>query len=298
MAEAPVDSEARTHRAPPAEGLRTAAGVGATMKNGSMADAASYIRKIWEARYFWTHLALSDLRTRWRRSFLGALWSVIQPLAMTALLTIVFSRIFHADVSRYAPYIFTGMITWEFVGGTVSGGALAFVQADAYIKQTRHPLAIYTLRTALTNIFVFAFASVGLVVWVLLVMPENLGWSWLAALAIFPLLLMIGWSVATFLAYFATRFRDVPHALGLVLQALWFISPVYFEADVFRKAGLGSLVDDNPIYHLLQIVRAPLLAGEWPTTTNFTFAFAIPVIFGLLACLAGRRLERRVIFYL
>ncbi len=60
------------------------------------AGAIDYARKIWQARYFWTHLALSDLRTRWRRSFLGALWSLIQPLAMTALLTIVFSRIFQA----------------------------------------------------------------------------------------------------------------------------------------------------------------------------------------------------------
>jgi lipopolysaccharide transport system permease protein len=257
-----------------------------------------YLRKVWQARYFWTHLALSDLRTRWRRSFLGALWSIVQPLAMTVLLTVVFSRIFNADVSRYAPYIFTGMITWEFVGATVSGGALAFVQADAYIKQTRHPLAIYTLRTALTNLCVFAFASVGLILWVLFAMPGNFGWPWLAALLMFPLLLITGWSIATFLAYFATRFRDVPHALGLLLQALWFISPVYFEADVFRKAGLGVLVDDNPIYHLLQIVRAPLLAGEWPTPTNLLFALAVPAVFGALAWRVGRTMEQRVIFYL
>jgi lipopolysaccharide transport system permease protein len=257
-----------------------------------------YLAKVWAARYFWTHLALSDLRTRWRRSFLGALWSLLQPLAMTALLAIVFSRIFQSDLGAYAPYIFSGLIAWEFVASSVSGGSLAFVQADAYIKQTRHPLAIYTLRTALTNLLVFAFAAVGLVAWVLLAMPHNFGWPWLAAALIFPLLLASGWSIATLLAYFATRFRDIPHALGLVLQALWFVSPVYFEADVFRKAGLGALVDDNPIYHLLQIVRAPLLAGEWPTAVNFGFAVAIPATFGLLAWWAGRTMERRVIFYL
>jgi len=257
-----------------------------------------YLRKIWQARYFWTHLALSDLRTRWRRSFLGALWSLIQPLAMTALLTLVFARIFKTDMLRYAPYIFSGMITWDFVAATVSSGSLAFVQADAYIKQTRHPLAIYTLRTALTNLCVFAFASVGLVIWVLIAMPGNFGWSWLSALLIYPLLLTTGWTIATCLAFFATRFRDIPHALGLLLQALWFVSPVYFEADVFHKAGLAALVDYNPIYHLLQIVRAPLLSGQWPTLTNLLFALAVPAVFGLLAWGLGRALERRVIFYL
>jgi lipopolysaccharide transport system permease protein len=201
-------------------------------------------------------------------------------------------------VLRYAPYIFSGMITWDFVGATLSGGSLAFVQADAYIKQTRHPLAIYTLRTALTNLCVFSFASVGLVVWVLLVMPENFGWPWLAALLVYPLLLMTGWVLATFLAYFATRFRDIPHALGLLLQALWFVSPVYFEPKVFRDAGLSALVDWNPIFHLLQIVRAPLLAGQWPTAENFAFALALAALFAFLAWRAGRRLERRMIFYL
>jgi lipopolysaccharide transport system permease protein len=258
----------------------------------------SYVADVWRARYFWSHLALSDLRTRWRRSFFGALWSIIQPLGMTILLTAVFGRIFGSDVTKYAPYIFSGMITWEFVVSTVTGGSLAFVQADAYIRQTRRPLAIYTLRTALTNVIVFAFASTGLVLWSLVAMPEHFGWPWLAALAIFPVLLVSGWAVATFLAYFATRFRDIPHALGLVMQALWFVSPVYFEADVFRKAGLTALVDWNPIYHLLEIVRAPLLRGEWPSAANIGWSAGLAVAFGVLAWLAGRRLERKVIFYL
>lgn len=258
----------------------------------------SYLADVWQARYFWSHLAAADLRTRWRRSFLGAFWSILQPLGMTALLTAVFGRIFGADMLKYAPYIFSGMIVWEYVVATVNAGSLAFVQADAYIRQTRRPLAIYTLRTALTNLYVFAFASIGLVAWALVATPSNFGWPWLAALAIYPLLLGAGWGVATFLAYFATRFRDIPHALGLVMQALWFVSPVYFEPDVFRKAGLGALVDDNPVYHLLEIVRAPLLRGEWPTAANAAWSAGLVAAFALLAWLAGRRLERKVIFYL
>jgi lipopolysaccharide transport system permease protein len=258
----------------------------------------SYLMRVWDARYFWVHLALADLRMRWRRSFLGALWSLLQPMGMTVLLTLVFGRIFGADIVRYAPFIYSGMITWEFVSSTVSGGSLAFVQADAYIRQTRHPLAIYTLRTALSNLAVFSFASAGLLLWALATTPGNFGWSWLAALTIYPLLLLIGWAVATLLAYFATRFRDIPHALGLILQAIWFVSPVYFEPEIFRKAGLSPLVDWNPVYHLLQIVRAPLLEGRWPAPENYAWAIGLAAGFGVLAWLAGRRLERGVIFYL
>src|SRR5262249_55158483 len=112
---------------------------------------ASYFARIWSSRFFWTHLALSDLRSRWRRSYLGALWCVLQPLGMTALIAFVLGRLLKTTVLDYAPYILSGIIFWEFISATALAGALAFVQNEPYIKQCRQPLAIYTLRTVLAN---------------------------------------------------------------------------------------------------------------------------------------------------
>jgi lipopolysaccharide transport system permease protein len=259
---------------------------------------SSYFRNIWRARYFWCHLALSDLRSRWRRSFFGILWSIIQPLGMTLLLAVVFSRLFHSDISTYAPYILSGIIVWDFLVANVTGGALSFVQADAYIKQYRHPLAIYTLRTVLSSLMVLMLASVALYGWAAVVLPKNIGWPWLATLAIFPVLALIAWPLATLLAYAGTRFRDLPHATGLVMQALWFVSPVYFQPDMFRRGGLDALIEYNPIYHVLQIVRAPLVEGKWPSAADYGFSLAAALLFAILAWLVGRRAERKVILYL
>ena len=259
---------------------------------------AEYLTNIWNSRYFWVHLAMADLRSKWRRSFFGILWSIIQPLGLTVLLAVVFGRIFRTDIARYAPYILSGIIVWDYIAATATGGSLAFVQADAYIKQTRLPLAIYTLRTALSNLIVLMMASLGLICWVLIVLPENFGWSWFAALLIFPVIALICWPMATCLAYFATRFRDIPHALGLLLQALWFVSPVYFDVQIFRNSGLEALIDYNPLYHLLQVIRAPLLQGQWPTAENFVWCAAAILGMAVLAWLVGRRAEEKVIFYL
>lgn len=217
---------------------------------------------------------------------------------MTALLSVVFSKMFNTEITQLAPYILSGMIIWEFVIASAVGGSLAFIQADAYIKQCTHPLAIYTLRTVFTNIMVLSMASLSLVAWVLIVMPQNFGWSWLAALAIFPVLFFIAWPMATILAYIATRFRDLPHALTLILQAMWFVSPIYFEAKLFRDGGIAWLIEYNPIYHMLEIVRAPLLHGLWPTFENFAFSFVTIFILTALAILVGRNAEKKIIFYL
>lgn len=253
---------------------------------------------IWQARYFWSHLALSDLRSRWRRSFLGVLWSMLQPLGLSLLLAAVFGRLLQTDIVAYVPYILSGILVWDYLVTNVTGGSLAFVQADAYIRQCRHPLAIYPLRSALSSMMVLMLSSLTLYAWSAAALPQHVGASWLAALTLYPVLLVIGWPLATLLAYIATRFRDLPHALGLVMQALWFISPVYFEAGLFRRGGLDMLVDCNPIYHILQIVRAPLLEGAWPTSTNYAYALGTATVFILLAWMVGQRAERKVIFYL
>jgi lipopolysaccharide transport system permease protein len=108
----------------------------------------------------------------------------------------------------------------------------------------------------------------------------------------------MAWPLATCLAYVAARFRDLPHALGLILQAMYFVSPIYFEAKLFRNGGLGALVDYNPIYHLLEIVRAPLLRGAWPSAENFAYCLGTIAALLLLAWLVGRKAEKKVIFYL
>ena len=265
---------------------------------GGYHTITGYFAGIWSSRYFWTHLAMSDLRSKWRRSFLGIFWSILQPLGLTALLAVVFGKIFKTDIVTYAPYILSGVIVWEYVSTTTVGGSLSLIQADAYIKQFRHPLAIYPLRTALANLIVLMMASLSLFAWTLVVLPGNFGWCWLAALSLYPIMVLICWPLATILAYAGTVFRDLPHALGLILQAFWFVSPIYFDAKVFRAGGLDALVDYNPIYHILQIVRAPLLQGQWPTVENYAYCAVTFALMSILAWQIGRRVEDKMIFYL
>jgi lipopolysaccharide transport system permease protein len=257
----------------------------------------SYIERIYSARYFWLYLSLSDLNQKYRRSYLGIVWAVIQPLGMTALLTLVLGNLFGQSMADYAPFIFSGLIAWEYISNAVVGGCNAFSFSQYYIRQCTHPYAIYTLRHALTGFMNFSLAFIGLVLWVLIWKPSNFGLSWIVLPISFCLFLLVNWLAATVCAFISTWFHDFSQAVTLLLQTLWFISPVTLKPEMFRSGNMSLLVDYNPIYHILQLFRAPLLTGKFPLAENFAFSFGFLLfLFVLLSILVSRK-EKSLIFY-
>jgi len=266
--------------------------------DGAASMPRDYARRIWATRYFWTHLVAADLRAKYRRSSLGILWAVIHPLALTGLLSLVMSRVFGSPIVEYAPFIFSGLILWEFVIGIVMTGCNAFINSEGYIRQFPHPLVIYSLRSTLSALVNLSLGIAGLLVWVAFWRPENL----LAAVPLLPVALAcyfaIGWPIATLAAFFGTRYRDLPQFLVIALQAIWYLSPVFFEPKLFRNAGIGWLVDWNPVYYLLNLMRAPFLDGALPSPTTWMWFFGCLAFVALWALLVVRKSERSLIFYL
>ena len=120
---------------------------------------SQYMAAIWKCRYFWLSLVQMDLRSRYRRSLLGLGWSLLHPIAMTAVLCLVFPRIFlKVDVRTYAPMVLVGLCFWSFVTSTTLLGSQCLFQGERYIRQFPAPMAIYPLRIVLGSSFHFAMA--------------------------------------------------------------------------------------------------------------------------------------------
>ena len=127
-----------------------------------------YFRAIWQCRYFWLSLVKMDLRTRYRRSLLGIGWSLLNPIAMTAIFCVVFSQAFGGgDVGRYGAYVLAGLSCWQFLTASCLQGCQCFYRGESYIRQYPAPLAIYPLRIALGCMlhFVLALVVCALVLW-------------------------------------------------------------------------------------------------------------------------------------
>src|SRR5215207_9536845 len=111
----------------------------------------NYLASVWDCRYFWLNLVKMDLRTRYRRSVLGLGWSLLNPIAMTIILCVVFSKVLmpNGGARDYAPYLLAGLATWNYILTATIQGCQCLYQGEPYIRQHPAPMAIYPLRTAL-----------------------------------------------------------------------------------------------------------------------------------------------------
>lgn len=258
----------------------------------------SYLQNVWAARYFWVHLSLADIRTKYRRSSLGIAWAVIQPFMMTLLLTFVMGNFFHTDMTEYAPFIFSGIITWEFVVNSSIIGCSSFINAEGYIKQFKHPLIIYTIRSVIPCIINFFYALIGLIIWVLLWKPANAGLSWLSLPFTFVLLFLFALPLSTINAFIGTKFRDFSQLLVIMLQIVYYISPIFFLPKLFVSAHLDFLIRYNPVAHLLNLVRNPLLHGTFPSFDDYFYTIVASLILWLWSWVMIKNNEENIIFYI
>jgi ABC-type polysaccharide/polyol phosphate export permease len=258
----------------------------------------SYVADIWRCRYFWISLVKMDLRTRYRRSVLGMGWSLLHPIAMTTILCTVFHKVFHVNVSEYAPFLLAGLACWNYLVTATLQGCQCLFQGESYIRQYPAPLAIYPLRTALGGTVHFLVA---------LVVVLALAWSFkgfgnlLSLLSLVPtlgLLFVFVWSVALLAGFANVYFQDTQHLCEVGFQILFYATPVMYPASMLRDNHLSWLVTYNPLVALLELIRQPILEGRVPELATFAAATATVLVTATTAGLMLIRLQRRLIFHL
>jgi lipopolysaccharide transport system permease protein len=258
-----------------------------------------YARKLYETRYFWLHLAQADLKSRFRRSKLGILWSMANPLFLTILMAVIFGTIFDSPLNEYAPYILSGLVVWDVIVASFVGGSNASIFSEQYVRQVNHPLTIYSLKWALVTIANFLIAIISLTIWMLCVSPANVFFELLTLPLTIIVFLALSWSITTFSAMIGTKYRDYPQIIALIMQAAWYLSPVFFKREMFlNNFMLEKLFYFNPIAHILELIRAPFLYGKLPTLENYLFSVGFVLFWFGIAFLTHRCYKNTIIFYI
>jgi len=264
-----------------------------------LSHTKDYFYRVFKLRYFWMSLVRNDLQNRYRRSFLGIAWSLARPIGMTVVLSTMFTAAFNLSLETYAPFLFLGIALWQFLVQSMTVGCGAFKLGAAYIRQQPVPLAIFPLRTVLgTGIHTgLAFLVAILVTWYFVGLP-----SFLVALSVVPgvvILLLVGLALATLLGILHTHYPDTQHLLEIALQALFYLTPVMYDTKTFSgRSQLTWLITWNPFTAVLELVRRPLLTGQYPEPLHLAQAGVFLAVISLLAWVCLRHFERDLVYWI
>jgi ABC-type polysaccharide/polyol phosphate export permease len=242
----------------------------------------------------WTMLGWNDIRRRYRRSILGPFWMTISMSLLVAALGSLYAHIFHTDIETYLPYLTLGFVVWVFISTSVKESCQAFWSQADLIKQIRVPFSLHVLRVVWAN-FIVLLHTIIIIVPIWLYFRH---WPGLAALMAIPGVVIIGLNLAwvgLVLAVLNTRFRDVVQMVETLLQIAVFATPIMWPVSALGERTF--IADINPIYHLIELVRAPLL-GQAPEALSWIVAIAVAAVGCLLAALLLRRVEQRIVYWL
>lgn len=258
-----------------------------------------YLNELWRYRSLCFNLVGADLRSRFRRSHLGLVWAGIQPLAFALLVSIVWSTVFEQSLVGFSVYVLSGMIVWEYISNVVMASQDSLAASEGYLKQGRVPYLVFQMRTPLAGMATFLIGYAVLIGLMLALgqLPTP-GYHLLYALAFPPLLFSFVAPLACIFSLLGTHLRDMRHAMTIVLQAVFFLSPIIVMREYLDTEQLQFLKYFNPIIPLLDLFRLPLSTGT---------AWTMEALYIVLAWIGGLhavtimlsiRFGRRLIFAL
>ncbi|MGH7900038.1 MAG: ABC transporter permease [Candidatus Binatia bacterium] len=209
----------------------------------------------------WTALGVADFGLRFRRSFFGPFWIVLNFTILLATVGVLYGSLFDVDHREFLPSVAVGLVVWTFLSSSLADGGATFIQFEGYIKQFTMPKQIYILRILVSQCLVFV-VGLGNVILVMLLCGRPPGWgSFHAGVGCIMLIAAVAIHDCL-MAYLCTRFRDLLHAMGGILVVLFYVTPIVFTPDMLERRGLAMVYLVNPIHYLIEVVRFPLLRGE------------------------------------
>ena len=239
--------------------------------NSAIRDIASSL-----ANYrVWMMFGWLDIKLRYRRSLLGPFWITISIGVMIMALGLLYSQIFNQAISEYLPYVGCSLILWFFISNMINEGCFTFISSEYQIKQVDQPLPLYAFRLLWRNVIIFMH---NFIVTLLLLLIFN-AYHWQAM--IFPLTFLLNCAIFFFLSiilgFICARYRDVPQIVLSITQILIFITPIFWRKEFIVKHEW--ITHFNPAFHLLEIMRCPLLGKPFPYESLY-------VSLGMLAFMA------------
>ena len=245
-------------------------------------------------------LVTKDFKLKYRRSVLGVLWSVLNPLLMMVVMSVVFSFLFSSNIENYPLYLIVGNITFSFMSDSTSAALTSFIAAAPLLKKVKVDKFVFPVQKVLFALVNFAFSLIAVAIvmlwyrvvpsWHLILLPVCL---------VFLMLFCAG--IGLLIGSLAVFFRDVIHLWGVVLTAWSYITPCFWDFQMLIDRGAPAwviIIKANPMYGYLTFMRDILLYRQSPTLGIFIACVVWALIALAVGVLVFRRTQHKFILYI
>ena len=232
------------------------------------------------------NFVLNNLRMRYRRSVLGFVWSVLNPLLVMTVISVVFSIIFHQDLKTFAVYIFSGLAPWLYFNAAIIGGCQTIINAEGYLKKVYLPKALFPIVTVSTETANFLFSLISLYILALL-LGSQMHWTilWLPLAVVITFLFNLGWAILLGVA--TVYFRDLSQIMLVAFQALFYLAPIVYPIESIPERFRGYFLL-NPFYYYIMLFRKiiygePAISlGDWVVTGSMALVVVLAGFYFLM----------------
>lgn len=239
-------------------------------------------------------LVIREIKLRYKRSVLGFAWTILNPLLAMTIFTMVFSKIF-GDRPYYSLYVFTALLGWNLFSLGTSRGLDSVVLNGPIIRKVFVPKAIFPVAAVVSQVVNFVFTLVPLF---LLMMAIRAGFSlslfWLPIALLSLTCFALG--IALLLGTFNVFFRDVKYFYEAGLLAWFYATPIFYPAEII-PSKFKFLLYVNPMYALLESLRAPIYQGTAPGAVVLVSGLGLSMATLAVGWIVFHRFESRFIHY-
>lgn len=216
-----------------------------------------------------------NLHTRYRGSFLGVYWSLLNPLTMTGLYTLIFGATFASyygdSIINYTLAAFTGLLITNFFSASTSQALASIVSNGSLLNKIRLPLPVFPLTMIGVNVFQFLVGSLPLLAIVTLINSHNIFYIFLLLLP-FTALVLVCTGVGLLMSALYVFFRDLGYFYEIATFIVWITSPVFYPAEIVPDR-IQPFLHLNPLVPIIESLRDISLQGTIPSTEYFVRSF-------------------------
>jgi len=294
---------------------------------GNMRMAAG-IGEVWRFREVIKNFVAQDLKVKYRRSALGFLWSLMNPMLQMIVLSTVFSLMFH--IPNFTLYVLSGIVCWGFFATSVDACAVSIIGAESMLKRQYFPKLVFPLSSVTQNLVTLCLSLTAL----LILVGPFVGFRLSTSLLILPLsfacIFAFTLGVGAIAAVITVHFRDMQHLITVFLSALFYLTPIIYPLEdkstvhppattttttaaadsAAPTAGRAAVVKGpipdryrtyfkaNPLFALLSMFQRPIYDGRFPTHRELATAVSVAAGALVLGLYVFRRAEDGLIFRL